>query len=63
MQEWMQDANSMQKMEAMMQEWGQSWDTQMNFQEPEQPKTLPFQINNPYMSQISETLIDSRDNL
>jgi hypothetical protein len=42
MQEWMQDANSMQKMEAMMQEWGQSWDTQMNFQEPEQPKTLPF---------------------
>jgi hypothetical protein len=46
-----------------MQEWGQSWETQMNFQEPEQPKTLPFQINNPYMSQISETLIDSRDNL
>jgi hypothetical protein len=26
MQEWMQDAGQMHKMEEMMQEWGKSWD-------------------------------------
>ena len=29
MQEWMQDANQMNRMEEMMQEWGKSWDKQM----------------------------------
>lgn len=30
MQEWMQDAGQMTKMEEMMQEWGKSWDKQMS---------------------------------
>jgi hypothetical protein len=30
MQEWMGDANQMQKMEQMMQEWQKSWDQSMH---------------------------------
>lgn len=40
MKEWMGDANQMQKMEDMMQEWGKNWDTQMDMQQL-QPTDAP----------------------
>lgn len=64
MNEWIQDGNSMQKMEEMMQEWGKSWDMQMNMQQMpvQQQPMINFQVDNPYMMQITEN-IDTRDNL
>ena len=68
MKEWMGDANQMQKMEDMMQEWQRSWDQSMQQQFSQFPLTDPaptiaFQVNNPYMAQTSESQLDTRDNL